>query len=200
MNAPRVTTIILAAGASTRLGHPKQLVPFRGTPLLAHAARTALDAALGPVIVVLGADAGAIAPVLTGLDLAVVTCRAWADGIGRSIAAGVERAARDPSCAATILMTCDQPEVSADHLRRLAATWQERGAPTVASSYGGTTGVPALFARSAFARLGALPPSAGAKSLLQGAPSVPCDACGRDIDTAEDVAELDASTQQERPR
>lgn len=187
MSTPHIAIVVLAAGSSRRLGHPKQLVPFRGTPLVAHAARTALDAGLGPVVVVLGAHAETVAPALAGLDARIVTNRAWADGVGRSIAAGVDAAGLDPACEAVILMTCDQPGVSAEHLRRLAATWHATAAGTVGSAYGGTTGIPALFARSTFASLMELTPSAGARTLLISGPAVPCDACEQDVDTPSEL-------------
>jgi molybdenum cofactor cytidylyltransferase len=187
VNRPRITTVILAAGASTRLGRPKQLVPYHGTPLLAHAARTVIAAGLGPVVVVLGSESTTIAPTLKGLDVAIVTNDAWRDGIGRSVAVGVSAAARDPACGAIILMTCDQPGVTADHLRRLAETWRESGAPAVGSAYGGTTGVPALFDRTMFDALTGLTPAEGAKGLLGGAPAVACPVCEVDVDTPEDL-------------
>jgi CTP:molybdopterin cytidylyltransferase MocA len=182
----KVTTIILAAGGSTRLGRPKQLVLLDGVPLVARAARTALDARLGPVVVVLGADAEAVAAALGGLDVTLVRNPRWEAGMGTSIAEGVRTAAADRACAAVILMTCDQPHVPARHLIALAGAWRAGAGDAIGSAYGGTVGVPALFARARFGALGSLDPGSGAKALL-GGPSVPCESCGPDLDRPDDL-------------
>jgi molybdenum cofactor cytidylyltransferase len=187
VKAGTITTVVLAAGASTRLGRPKQLVEVEGTPLVVRAARTALDADLGPVIVVLGAGADAVEPSLQRLDIACTRNARWQEGMGTSIAAGVEAAAADPRCDAVILMTCDQPRVLAGHLGALATAWRSGHGDAVGSAYGGSVGIPALFARSRFAALSALAPRTGAKALLADAASVPCEACAVDVDTPDDL-------------
>jgi len=182
-----ISTIVLAAGASSRLGQPKQLVLLDGVPLVTRAARTALEAGMGPVIVVLGADAEAVEKALVGLKVTCVRNARWGEGMGTSIAAGVSVARQDPTCDATILMTCDQPGVTTAHLRALARHFLDHAVSPVGSAYGGSAGIPALFARAQFPDLTALAPASGAKALLVQALAVPCAACVTDVDTPADL-------------
>jgi molybdenum cofactor cytidylyltransferase len=187
--------VVLAAGASRRLGTPKQLLPYRGTTLLAHAARTALEAALGPVFVVLGSDAERCREALEGLDVTIVDHGTWSRGMGTSIAAGVLAAEAQVGCEAILLMTCDQPGVTAAHLVALAAAQRTTAADAAGSAYRGITGTPAILARRLFPALLALPPDAGARILLADpryrVVSVPCPACALDVDTADQAATLE---------
>ena len=186
--------VILAAGASRRLGTPKQLLPYRGATLLAHAARTALDADLGQVFVVLGAEAARCRQALGDLDVRIVEHPEWSRGMGSSIAAGV-RAASAETSEAILLMTCDQPGVTAAHLRALDAARRRPASDGAGSGYGGIVGTPAIFGRHLVPALLALPPHAGARTLLADpryrVVEVQCPACGLDIDTAEEAAGLD---------
>ena len=163
--------VVLAAGASRRLGRPKQLEPWGGTTLLVHAADVALEAALGPVVIVLGAEAercrAAIAQARLAAPPVVVVNPQWHSGVASSIAVGVAEAARlDPPCEAVLIMTCDQPGVRAAHLRRLVDEARASGLPLAASGYAGTVGVPALFARDVWSELRALDGDTGAKRVL----------------------------------
>ncbi|HEX5324266.1 MAG TPA: nucleotidyltransferase family protein [Capsulimonadaceae bacterium] len=164
----RIAVVLLAAGGSTRLGRPKQLLPYNGSTLLRHAVETALAAKLGPVVLVLGAQAEACREAVAGLPVAIVVNAQWDAGMGGSIAAGVAALTRDPGQTpdAAILMLCDQPGVTPEHLNRLAAAFRAGDAPIVASAYGGSAGVPALFSRRLFPDLMALNPAQGAKALI----------------------------------
>ncbi len=82
--------MILAAGASTRLGQPKQLLPFRGRSLLRHAAETALASVCRPVVVVLGAFAERLRHELNGLPVQVAMNLQWKEGMSSSIRAGLK--------------------------------------------------------------------------------------------------------------
>lgn len=158
--------VLLAAGSSSRLGQPKQLLPWAGSTLVRHAAETALQAALGPVVVVLGAEAERTRTELRGLDVRQVTNAAWRDGMGSSISAGVRILAEELQCDGCIVMTCDQPAVTPDHLRALAAGGSSSSAGIGASAYGGTAGVPAWFSRTHCDALLALKGDRGAKDLI----------------------------------
>lgn len=186
----KTALILLAAGSSTRMGEPKQLLDYGGKPLLRHAVETALASQCSPVIVVLGANAARIAPALSGLDVTVVENQLWAEGMGTSIQSGLAEVATDSSVTGAILALADQPLVNATVLDGLIARHRESGMPIVAASYAGTVGVPVYFARSAFASLEALPPSQGCKGVIlaygESALRVPCPEAEWDVDTPAD--------------
>ena len=141
----RVGIVILAAGASTRMGSPKQLLPYRGRPLICHAVEQALAADAEMVFVVLGANAGPISSAISRdrTDLFILNNPRWREGMGASIQVGVE-AATAANLDAVIITLGDQPHVSPQILNTLIATQMQTGKPIVAASYAGVAGVPAL--------------------------------------------------------
>ena len=147
----RVAGVVLAAGASTRFGRNKLLLNFDGESLARRAARTALSAALDPVVCVLGHEAERIRKELAGLPVRVVINEAPEKGLNSSITAGI--AALPESAAAAIVQLADMPFVSAAMLRRLVDAFRRTGAPLVASNYGGIHAPPALYARDLFPEL-----------------------------------------------
>lgn len=196
MSDSTLPIVILAAGGSRRLKQPKQLIPYRGMTLLRHAASAALESGVGPVIVVLGAEAGPCADDLSGLDVEILVHAGWGEGLGSTIRVGV-RAARTghPGLGAVLLMACDQPGVDADMLRTLAAAWRKGGARMVASGYAETAGIPAVFAASEFAALESLIGDRGAQALVRsgtGVVVVPCPAAELDVDESRDLERLGA--------
>jgi molybdenum cofactor cytidylyltransferase len=166
-----IATIIPAAGASRRLGRPKQLMERGGESFLRHAARRALEARLGgPVIVVLGFERERLAGELAGLGCQTVLITGWTEGMAASIRAGVAAAAADPSTAAALIVLVDQWRLSATDLTVLADAWRRSASPMAAAEYAdGAPGVPAVFARSMYDQLTALRGDAGARHLLRGA-------------------------------
>jgi molybdenum cofactor cytidylyltransferase len=189
---PSVHVIVLAAGASTRFGSPKQLVRLKGRPLLHLAVSRAVEVAGQAVTVVLGANAADLAPLLRHTPATIVINRDWAEGMGSSVRTGI---ARLPAAAdAALLMLADQPAVTAEDLRRLVATWRRQPQCMVAAHYAGTSGVPAIFPREDFAALGALRGDAGARALLKRGGErlvrVPLQSAAIDIDTPEDLLKL----------
>jgi molybdenum cofactor cytidylyltransferase len=172
--------VILAAGASTRLGEPKQLVVLAGETMLERAVRTAREAGCSPIVVVLGAEAGQIRERCTLHTATVVVNSSWQEGMASSIRTGISAIG---SVNGVILMTCDQPAVTPHHLRSLSAH-----AAVTASSYAGRRGVPAYFPASAFAELAALTGDAGARELLRSTPSIPLPLGDLDVDTSADRA------------
>ncbi len=187
--------ILLAAGGSARLGHPKQLLPYKGRTLLRHASVTALGSLCRPIAVVLGAGADQLRPELAGLEVLTVENTDWPQGMGSSIHAGL--AALEitaPNLTGVILMLCDQPLIAADHLNALVQMHQNADSPLVASEYGGTHGVPAFFSRALFPELRALKNAQGAKPVIAAHASetiaLPLPAGIWDVDTAADYARL----------
>ena len=175
---------ILAAGASRRLGRPKQLLPWRGQPLLRHIARQALKSGADQVAVIVGAHAEAVLETLEGLPLTCVVNLGWCEGIASSIRCAAHWA-NQRDLQALALATSDQPYVDASHLDRLYAEHQA-GAAQVASSYDGVLGVPALFDATLFRRLLTLGGDAGAAALLRKDPTV------RRIDWPAGAVDLDS--------
>ena len=169
--------VILAAGASVRLGEPKQFVTLAGKSLLERAVNIAEDAGCYPVVVVLGANAARIQAKCSLVSAQVVINEAWSEGMATSIRGGIAALA---DVEATILMTCDQPAVTSGHLRRLIQLCET--AP-IASSYAGRLGVPACFPASCFRALLQLEGDAGARRMLESAQSVELPGGELDIDT-----------------
>jgi molybdenum cofactor cytidylyltransferase len=187
----KFAVILLAAGNSTRMGAPKQLLDFGGKPLLRHAVETAQASGCDRVVVVLGANEDEIRPSLVGLDVEVAVNERWAEGMGTSIQAGL-RALENGDASGAILALSDQPFVTSDFIRGLVDRHCQSGQPIVAAQYSGTAGVPVFFAREAFPLLMALKPAQGCKGVILGHPEdallVDCPEAAMDIDTPEDYA------------
>jgi molybdenum cofactor cytidylyltransferase len=186
--------IVLAAGASTRFGSAKQLVRVAGRPLLHSAVARAAEVAGSAVTVVLGARAAELTPLLTHSQALIVINRDWREGLASSIRAGIARL--PATCNAALLTLVDQAAVTAEDLKRLVGAWRRQPDYIVAARYGMTTGVPAIFPRSAFAELTALRGDVGARALLQRNPDrvvrVPMAGAALDIDTPEDLLKIDS--------
>ena len=194
-NGPHVGAVILAAGASTRMGAPKQLLEIDGKPLLVRAVEAALASPVWPVVVVLGAHAERIRPVLARHPVLVSENAAWAEGMAASLRAGLATLQQfSRHLDAALLALCDQPAFSADTIAQLLAAQQRSGRSIVAARYGGRNGAPALFAREHFGVLGALTGEEGARALLNDDPTrveaLDLPALALDLDTAADVAAL----------
>jgi CTP:molybdopterin cytidylyltransferase MocA len=179
-----IAAVVLAAGASTRLGHPKQLVELAGERLLERAVRTAREAGCSPVVVVLGAAYEDILGRSQLGDAVPVINAEWAEGMASSIRFGVRTlgfVAKDAQGA--VLLACDQPAVTPAHLRALMASGE-----VTASAYAERRGVPAYFPASAFAVLMELRGDQGARELLHDAKAIDLPSGETDIDTLADVA------------
>jgi molybdenum cofactor cytidylyltransferase len=183
--------VLLAAGNSSRMGAPKQLLQYGGRPLLRHAAETALASQAGRLVVVLGARAPELRPALDGLPAEIVENSLWHQGMGTSIRAGILAASRLLPPAA-ILALADQPLVGPHTYTRLVEAHVRDHRPIVASKYAGTVGVPVLFAPEFFPVLAALPPDQGCKGVILGnlgrSLLLPCPEAETDIDTPRDYA------------
>jgi CTP:molybdopterin cytidylyltransferase MocA len=180
-----IAAVVLAAGASTRLGEPKQLIALAGETLLERAVRIAREAGCTLVIVVLGA---AHLEILANTDLGdavhVINDK-WQEGMASSIRLGVrtlESIVKDAD--GVLLMTCDQPAITAAHLNLLTMKQELK-----ASRYAGRNGVPAYFPKKYFSQLMELTGDAGARTLLAQAHCEDLPHGELDIDTAEDLAQ-----------
>jgi len=164
-----VAAIVLAAGASRRLGQPKQLVGIAGEFLIERSLRLAREAGAAPVIAVLGANYAPICAAVLFHDAIPVFNERWQEGISSSIQAGLrELDVRVPDSRAVLILACDQPHLTAEHLHALIDAFDRQATPSIAASaYADTVGIPAIFPRVAFPELHALGGDRGARSLLQ---------------------------------
>lgn len=159
--------MILAAGNSSRLGEPKQLLSYKGETLLRKIAVTAISTGLSPVIVVLGAEQESIARTLEGLPVIPAYNPNWEKGMSGSLRAGLDKAEElVPELDALIFTVCDQPMVTTTLLLELLDTRRITGKPIVACAYKDARGTPALFDRSIFPALRELAGDAGARKLI----------------------------------
>jgi molybdenum cofactor cytidylyltransferase len=187
----RFGAIILAAGASSRMGAVKQLLEIDGVPLVARAVDAALAAMARPVVVVLGANAGMISEALAGRPVIVALNPGWSEGLSSSVRVGIDAAlAAEPALDAVLLAPVDQPALSPEIISRLAGLHRASG--RIASArYIGRNGAPAVFGRVHFESLRTLKGDQGARGLLNSDPSsidsVEVPALGIDLDTQEDL-------------
>jgi molybdenum cofactor cytidylyltransferase len=190
-----VAAIIVAAGASRRLGQPKQLVLIDGEPLLQRVIRFAAGAGANPVLVVLGAHRQIIEEAIDfGIATVLVNCE-WEEGMSSSIRTGVKAVSTGTEAPGVMLMTCDQPRVTPEHLRKMIEAFEaQEGTALVASIYAGVRGTPAIFPRTMFAELLELRGDKGARAMLANAPvpivEIQLEGGEIDIDRPKDLAGL----------
>lgn len=187
--------IVLAAGGAARFGQAKQLLSFQGESLVRRAVRAAVDAGCVGITVVAGEFRDSIEMELRETPAVVLENLAWPRGLGTSIRCGLRHLLTSrPELEAVVLLACDQPFVDGDVISSLIAQWENSGNPIVASSYAGTLGVPALFDRTCFDSLLALPDDSGAKSLIESRSAevaqVEFEKGAMDIDTPADFEDL----------
>ena len=165
-----IAAIILAAGASARLGRPKQLLDWGGQPLVRVVAEEALRATFDRVLVVVGGPAQHdVVAALGGLPVQIVANAAAASGQASSLHAGVR--ALPGGCLAFVVLLCDQPFVTAALLDVLIGSWHTLPAPIIAPGYAGVRGNPVLFAATLAPALLAVQGDQGARAVIGAAPT-----------------------------
>lgn len=195
-----IAIIVLAAGASTRMGTAKQLLKYAGETLLRRAVSAALGSLCQPVIVVLGSQADALRIELADTAAHTVVNPSWAEGMGSSIRCGLAALEEltQGQAEALVLTLCDQPLVTASVITRLLAAYQTTRSRLVVSEYeakGETIrGVPALFRRDLFSELMVLQGAEGARRIISRweseAKIVAVPEGGFDVDTRDDYQAL----------
>ena len=191
--AGSVALLLLAAGASTRMGRPKQLLPYHGRTLLRHAAETAVATGCAPIVLVTGALHDELVGEVADLPIQPVQNFDWQTGMASSIRTGLAAVAQARPAAVLIMLT-DQPLVTPQLLKQLLARQRQTQAPIVAAAYGDTLGVPAVFNQAMIPRLLQLQGQQGAVRLISSLGA----AVGRvafpagllDVDTPEQYAAL----------
>ena len=184
--------LVLAAGASSRLGQAKQMVSLGGRPALHVTVATAVAVAGHAVTVVLGAHAKMLTHLLAHSPASVIVNRHWQEGLGASIRFGMS--SLPPACSAVLLLLGDQVVVSPGDLRRLINGWRDQEETIAAATYDGHVGVPAIFPRLCFGELSELRGDVGARQILERHSyrlvRVPMPNAAIDLDTPADMAAL----------
>jgi len=183
--------IILAAGSSSRLGQPKQLLEYNNTTLLKNAIAEASGVPAAAIMVVTGANSEAIEGDLKQSVASICYNKEWEQGMGSSIATGLKRLLELHSdLKACIFAVCDQPFVTTQVFRDILEQQTQSGKGIIASLYADTLGTPVLFSHTYFEALLNLNGKEGAKKIVENyiddVASVPFDKGNIDIDTIHD--------------
>lgn len=187
----KTAVIVLAAGASTRLGRAKQNLLFQDKTLLERICNTAITCNCKPVVLVLGANTKITAPE----GVTTVVNEQWQEGMASSIRCGVQYLlTMAPAIEAVIITVCDQPYISHELLQDMMLQHKQTNLPVIASVYENSIGTPVLFHHSLFTELLALHGDKGAKQLVNkhkqqtGLVNFPLG--NIDVDTEEDYVRL----------
>jgi molybdenum cofactor cytidylyltransferase len=185
-------TVVLAAGASTRFGSPKQLARFHGQTLLQRVVAVAGEVTATSITIVVGANAAEVVSTLPSGRAGVLVNREWQEGIASSLRAAVR--ALPGACDGVLVLLADQPLVGTAGLNRLTSVWRRQPKRIIASRYEGVIGVPAIFPRWCFNDLCALRGDQGARALIQRhidhVTGMDHPEAGVDIDQPEDLLSL----------
>lgn len=160
--------IILAAGASTRLGQAKQLLIYQEHSLIFNTVKVAVNSGCEPIVVVLGAYADLIFPEISNFPVKIVKNCDWQEGINTSIKVGINSLkATQENIESVVLMLCDQPFISTQLIQKIIDVYYLTGKAIVASKYADTCGVPALFSAKIFPEMLNLKTAKGAKQIIK---------------------------------
>ncbi len=187
---PGLGAIVLAAGGSTRMGQPKQLLEVGGRAMIARAVDAVLASGAFPVAVVVGADPDKVLAPVAGRTIVAVRNPEWREGLSSSIRAGLAALlSAEPALDAVLVAPCDQPALSAESIARLAEAHRSTGM-IAAARYAGRNGAPAIFGRAHFAALASLSGDEGARRMLNSesgpVTAVEMPELGTDLDTPSD--------------
>lgn len=195
---PCIGLVLLAAGGSSRVGTPKQLLVFQGRTLLRRAAEEAVASGCHPVVIVLGAYADRLTGEIVDLPVLVAHNAAWRTGMGSSIRTGIEALMGvGYAVDGVVIAVCDQPFCDASVIRKLLEGHARGEQRIVAASYAGVNGVPTLFDATLVPELLALEGPEGARRIIEAYRdsilSVPFAAGVVDIDTPDDLTRLEGT-------
>ena len=191
----KIGIIVLAAGSSTRMNEPKQLLEFEGETLLRRAVKTAVESIFAPVVVVLGANFNKTKAQIENFPIEICFNENWRSGLSSSIIKGIEKLFEiEPHAAAVMITLADQPFIQPKHLNRFAEAFYESKNRIIAAEYENTIGVPALFAREIFGEFFKLTGDKGAKAIIKNRRENPATIhlpeAAPDIDTPQDFINL----------
>ncbi|NMF67310.1 nucleotidyltransferase family protein [Brasilonema octagenarum UFV-E1] len=190
-----IAIMILAAGASTRMGTPKQLLLYQKRSLVQYITEIAIASVCKPVVVVLGAYSEQIRPQINHLPVSIVENLDWACGMSTSINSAIQFLHNlSQNIEAVVIVVCDQPFLSPQIINQLVDAYYSTKKPIIACEYAGTLGVPALFSKRFFYKLAELQGTSGAKKVINNNVtlvfSLPFAQGDIDIDTPKDYEQL----------
>jgi len=190
-----IEILIMAAGASRRLGQPKQLVDYHGQSLIRRISKECIDAKIGRVTVVTGFNHEEIEKEISDLKVNIFYNAVWEEGLGASIRNSLKHVLDNkPQTNAILLTMVDQPFVNADHLKKLAKAYDPSRPMIIASAYSSTFGVPVLFDSQYFEEMKQLKGDEGGKKIfvkyLRNIVEIPFIQGAIDIDEKEDLKTL----------
>ncbi|MCG2587280.1 nucleotidyltransferase family protein [Rhodohalobacter sulfatireducens] len=190
-----IGVVILAAGSSSRLGRPKQLVEFQNKSLLQHVIDTINPFQFHPSVLVLGANADEIRKSINPKNVTLLHNENWSEGIASSIRLGVSESIKlEKSLDGILFLLSDQPFVNKELIGELLENHANGNQKITACSYKGNVGVPAILSKDFFPHLLELKGDVGAKKIIaqnsDNVQSVIFKKGSFDVDTEEDVQEL----------
>lgn len=193
-SSSQVSGVILAAGSSSRLGRPKQLLDLFGEPLLRHVVRNAVASRLSEVVLVLGHQSTEITDVVGEWGQRIVVNPDYRDGQSTSLRVGLN--AIDPAAAAVMFLLGDQPQVTPEIINAVITRFYETNSSIVIPTYGGIPANPVLFEAELFPELATVTGDEGARSIIKRYRNqvvhIPASlqTPPQDVDTEEDYAAL----------
>lgn len=201
--SPSIGIIVLAAGASSRMKQPKQLLKFAGKSLLRRAVEIAVNSVYEPVAVVLGANFELLQNEIKDLPVQVFYNENFQNGIGASIKTGLSGLLKiKPNLSAAVIMLSDQPFITARKINEFAERSKKSRAKIIAAEYDKDVGVPALFAKELFAELLKLDGDRGAKFIIKNysdsLEKIALPEAAFDVDTPDDYEKLKELEQMRR--
>ena len=191
----KIPVILLAAGGSSRMGQPKQLIPWGEKTLIEHQVETLINIG-NPVIVVLGNASESVIPLLEKYDIKISINKNWETGLGSSVVSGINYVTENFSDTKGVMTTLlDLPLISVQHYQNLLKTFQPgTGQIIISTSADGWKGVPAVFDKCYFDELKALKGDEGAKNIIRKhmdkTIGMDCGVMLKDLDTPEDYQKL----------
>jgi molybdenum cofactor cytidylyltransferase len=192
----KIGIILLAAGSSSRLGFPKQMISIGSESLLSYLSKIAMASKANEVLAVLGSGRDSFKEVFMDIPIDTTYNEDWNKGIGSSIKHGLKVILKlYPELQAIIIMLCDQPYLSSKLLNELITTHLKTSKPVVASEYDSTKGVPALFHHTFFNQLSELADDSGARGVIRQLDEkqlacIPFKRGNIDLDTEEDLRQF----------
>lgn len=193
-NSKKVAAIILAAGQSTRMGTPKQLLPFNGQPMIADICKKLVSLELHSIACITGSENNLIKKAISKFPIQAIYNADFKQGMNSSLVTGINSLSSQEDLEGILITLADQPTIPLAHYQLMAATFNQNTQSIISTSYGDSYGVPSIFPSSLFSELQELVVDKGAKSIikkhLDKTKFIRCEEALNDIDSPEDYRKL----------